>query len=155
MADFRENLGHRPVSPLDLVGIAVDENGDDFLVSSDEALQAALPEINFFLRLHDIVLAVDELLDKLERAGAPPDFAQEQLALGCRRFDPEDFPVNAYPVCGSVRNFLPPLRKFKDVDLGACHAVLALPGHLVFCSLCLHRRVTLLPTRSCSLTDAC
>ena len=38
-------------------------------VSSDVALQAALPEINFFLRLHDIVLAVDELLHEPMRSG--------------------------------------------------------------------------------------
>jgi hypothetical protein len=39
-----------------------------------------------------------------------------------------------------VRNFLPPLREFKDIDFGAGHAVLALPGHMVFCSLRLDRR---------------
>jgi hypothetical protein len=58
LADFLENLGHCPFSALDPIRSVIDENGDHFLVGGDEALQAGFPQIDFLVRLHDIVLAV-------------------------------------------------------------------------------------------------
>jgi hypothetical protein len=75
-----ENLGDRPLAALDGVRAALDRDGDDFLVCSNEALQIVIREVDRLVRLDDVVLAVLELSDQLESAGLPVDECQQRLA---------------------------------------------------------------------------
>ena len=77
--DFAENLRHRPIASLDLIRIAIDEDGDDLLVGGDETFQPVLPQIDLLVRLDDIVVVVDEFLDEFECARALADLAEKKF----------------------------------------------------------------------------
>ena len=112
-----ENLRDRPLAALDGVRAALNRDGDDFLVRSDEALQIVIREVDRLVRLDDVVLAVLELSDQLESAGLPVDERQQRLAGRVLLVDGDLVAVDVHVVGGRVR---PAVRRGPGLGAGSC-----------------------------------
>ena len=116
LADFRKNLCDRMIAPLDFVRVFVDENRDDLLVRCNESLQPALSEVDYFLWLDHVVVAVDKFRDQLEGAGPLIDLAEQDLSGRVSRIDANDPAVNSDPVQLGIGHFPAAFGHLADVD---------------------------------------
>jgi hypothetical protein len=115
LADLSKDLRNRMDAPLDFVGVAVDENRDNLLVSRDEALQSVLSQVDSFIGLDNVVVAVDEFGNQLECSGPLIDFGEQGLPSRVDRINPDDLIIYSDPIDTSVRYFETAFRHVADV----------------------------------------